>query len=61
MTGQEREQHLDAVDKLSLKGQVMLAFTYLNENVSPLFDPIDYDNMKELIKLNAWKLGIKLA
>lgn len=61
MTEQEREQHLDTVDKLSLKGQVTLAFTYLNENVSPLFDPIDYDNMKELIKLNAWKLGIKLA
>ena len=61
MTNEEREKHLDMVDKLSLKGQVMLAFTYLNENVSPLFDPIDYDNMKELIKLNAWKLGIKLA
>jgi hypothetical protein len=43
MTEQEREQHLDTVDKLSLKGQVMLAFAYLNENVSPLFDPIDYE------------------
>lgn len=61
MTDQEREQYLDTVDKLSLKGKSELAVGYLDENVSPLFDPIDYDNMKELIKLNAWKLGIELA
>lgn len=61
MKEREYDKHLDTVDKLSLKGLVPLAFAYLNENVSPLFDPIEYDKLKELIKLNSRKVGYKLT
>lgn len=60
MTEQEKEQHLDVIDKLSLDRKFAAAFDYINENVSPLFNPKEYADLNQLVKDNALKHGIVL-
>lgn len=57
----EYEQHLDVVDKLSLKGKYTKAFQYINEVGDSLFEPVKTQNLKDLVKLNALKHGHTLA
>lgn len=60
MTEQEKEKHLDIIDKLSLDRKFNAAFDYINENVSPLFEPKEFGDFKQLVKDNAIKFGIVL-
>lgn len=60
MTEEQLEQHLDVVDKLSLNQQYPKAFQYINENCSPLFEPVETDKLKQLVKDNALKFGVVL-
>lgn len=48
------------VDKLSLNKKYTKAFEYINENCSPLFEPIETNNLKQLVKDNALKFGVVL-
>lgn len=60
MTEEQYEQHLDMVDKLSLNQKYTKAFEYINENCSPLFEPVETDKLKQLVKDNALKFGVVL-
>lgn len=61
MTQEEYETYLDTVDKLSLKKEFKTAFEYIEYEVNNLFYPEEYDNLKELVKINALKYGIIIA
>lgn len=60
MTEKEYEAHLDTVDRLSLQKKFTLAFEYINFTINNLFYPEEYNNLKDLVKLNALKHGITL-
>lgn len=60
MTEEEYEQRLDMVDKLSLNQKYTKAFEYINKNCSPLFEPVETDKLKQLVKDNALKFGVVL-
>lgn len=60
MTEEEYDKHLDVVDKLSLNQNYPKAFQYINENCSPLFEPVETNNLKQLVKDNALKFGVVL-
>ena len=60
MTEEQYERHLDMVDKLSLNKNFTKAFEYINEVGDPLFEPERTHNLKQLVKDNALKFGIKL-
>lgn len=57
MTEKEYEQHLDHVDKISLKQKYTEAFLYINEVGDPLFEEEKTHNLKQLVKDNALKFG----
>lgn len=57
MTEKEYDEHLDVVDKLSLKQKYQDAFAYINKVGDPLFEAEKTHNLKQLVKDNALKFG----